>query len=114
MIYYFMHNGPDIIRRAPYDEITHFMADSKYVIAYTPTAELVLDETLMELCGNHPELVYIHRSTVVKPDLVESLRIADGNHKYFAVLKSGLELKVSRRQYPKIREILQDRSRSAE
>lgn len=114
MIYYFMHNGPDIIRRAPYDAITHFKADSKYVIAHTPTAELVLDETLLELCGNHPELVYIHRSTVVKRELIESLRIAEGNHKYFAVLKCGLELKVSRRQYPIIREILRDRARSAE
>lgn len=113
MIYYFMHNYGEIIRRAPYDAITHFVADSKCVTAFTADAELVLDETLKEIANNHPELVYTHRSTLVRAD--DIVYVADNrggpvrHSRYRAILKSGVEVKVSRYEYKKIRDLINAR-----
>lgn len=113
MIYYFMHNGGEIIRKAAYDDITHFVADSKCVTAFTAGAELVLDETLKEIAANHPELVYTHRSTLVRGDdivcVAESKASERWMSRYKAVTKSGVEVKVSRYEYKKIRDLISSR-----
>lgn len=113
MIYYFMHNGLKIVRKAAYDDITHFIADNKCVVAYTHDSELVLDETLKEIAGNHPELIYTHRSTLVRSDSIALINRSNGNRKYAAVMTCGIELKVSRREYPKIRALVDGRRTEA-
>lgn len=114
MTYYFMHNGGEIIRKAAYDDITHFVADSKCVTAFTAGAELVLDETLKEIAANHPELVYTHRSTLVRGDAIarvfDNRKGARGDSRYKAITTCGIELKVSRYEYKKIRDLIAARS----
>ena len=113
MIYYFEHNYGEIIRRAPYDSITHFVSGDKFVTAFTPDCELLLNETLKEIATNHPELVYTHRSTLVRAD--DIVCVAENKagdrwmSRYRAVLKSGIEVKVSRYEYKKIRDLINAR-----
>lgn len=113
MIYYFEHNYGEIIRRAPYDSITHFVSGDKFVTAFTADSELLLNETLKEIAGNHPELVYTHRSTLVRAD--DIVYVAENKagdrwmSRYKAILKSGVEVKVSRYEYKKIRDLINAR-----
>ena len=110
MIYYFEHNYGEIIRRAPYDSITHFVADKKFVTAYAGDKELLLDETLKEIASNHPELIYTHRSTLVRADSIVYIaerKAGDRwSSRYKAFLACGIELKVSRYEYKKIRDLI--------
>lgn len=113
MIYYFQHNYGEIVRRAPYDSITHFVSGDKFVTAFTLGCELLLNETLKEIASNHPELVYTHRSTLVRAD--DIVYVAESNagerwmSRYKAILKSGAEVKVSRYEYKKIRDLISSR-----
>ena len=113
MIYYFQHNYGEIIRRAPYDSITHFVSGDKFVTAFTPDCELLLNETLKEIAANHPELVYTHRSTLVRADdiiyVAENKASERWMSRYKAILKSGVEVKVSRYEYKKIRDLINAR-----
>lgn len=103
MFTYFMHSGKRVVRKAPYSEITHFLAESKYVIAHTGKMELVLDETLKEIESNHDDLVRIHRSTLVKVGQIKRIVTVAGTHDHFAVLDSGVQLPISRRHISDIR-----------
>ena len=113
MIYYFQHNYGEIIRRAPYDSITHFVSGDKFVTAFAADCELLLNETLKEIAANHPELVYTHRSTLVRADdivYVAENKASDRRmSRYKAILKSGIEVKVSRYEYKKIRGLINSR-----
>lgn len=110
MICYFAHSYGEIIRRAPYDDITHFKADSKCVTAFTADSELVLDETLKEIAASHPELVMIHRSTLVRMSDIKSVSHTVGkNHCYIAKTTFGKDLRISRRCYPVIRALVSSR-----
>lgn len=110
MIYYFEHNYGEIIRRAPYDSITHFVSGDKFVTAFTPYCELLLNETLKEIASNHPELVYTHRSTLARADSIVYIaerKAGDRwSSRYKAFLACGIELKVSRYEYKKIRDLI--------
>lgn len=103
MITYFAHNERRITGRAPYSEITHFVADHKYVVAYAGKKELVLDETLKEIQGNHDDLIRIHRSTLVKADQIKRIVTVAGTHEYFAVLAGGQQIPISRRNISAVR-----------
>lgn len=113
MIYYFEHNYGEIIRRASYDSITHFVSSDKFVTAFTSGSELLLNETLKEIAVNHPELVYTHRSTLVRADdivyVAENKASERWMSRYKAILKSGVEVKVSRYEYKKIRDLISSR-----
>lgn len=108
MITYFAHNERRITGRSPYSEITHFVADHKYVVAYAGKKELVLDETLKEIQSNHDDLVRIHRSTLVKADQIKRIISVSGTHDYFAVLSGGQQLRISRRSITSVRAVVND------
>lgn len=104
--YYFESFNGEIKRKAPYDEITHFVSGHKFVTAHYTGGELLLSETLKELSENHPELVYTHRPTLVRRDDIDRFWRHKKCHNYSAQLKSGLVIKVSRTQYKAIRAIV--------
>ena len=109
---YAMRSGRAVIRKASFDEITHFVSGEKYVVAHTKDSEMILDETLVQIARNHPELIYTHRSTLVRGDDVvqvfdnrnRSGSACDSNYK--ASTTFGVELKVSRYQARLIRKML--------
>lgn len=107
---YAMRSNRAVIRQASFDEITHFVAGEKYVVAHTKDGELILDETLVQISASHPELVYTHRSTLVRAgsiDRVDRNPLGhDSGSVYRAVLKCGTELKVSRYQYKRILDLI--------
>lgn len=109
---YAMRSGRAVIRQASFDEITHFVSGEKYVVAYTKDSELILDETLVQISSNHPDLIYTHRSTLVRGDAITRVfdnrnrGVKDCDSSYKASTTFGVDLKVSRYQAKRIRKMI--------
>ena len=114
MNFYFMRRAHKVIAKAAYADITHFIADTKCVTAYTSGGQLLLDESLKEISAEHPELVYTHRSTLVRADDIVSVGESGPRERwisrYRGFLKSGVQVKVSRYKYKAIRDLIAARS----
>jgi len=55
-----------VLRRVPVAEVRYLQADNKYVTAYWPTGELLVEQSLKTLEGEYAELLLrIHRNTLV-------------------------------------------------
>lgn len=55
-----------VLRRLPVAEVRYLQADNKYVTAYWPSGELLLEQSLKTLEGEYAELLLrIHRNTLV-------------------------------------------------
>lgn len=96
--------GVDLI---PVSDIRLFQADHKYVTAYYPAGEALLDETLRELEEEFEEVfVRIHRNALISTLYIEGLeRNADG---HYYVRLEGLDIRpqVSRRHVAPLRKLL--------
>lgn len=96
--------GVDLI---PVNEIRLFQADHKYVTAYYPGGEALLDETLRELEEEFEEMfVRIHRNALISTLYIEGLeRNAEG---YYYVRLESLDIRpqVSRRHVAPLRKLL--------
>lgn len=56
-------------------DVTHFAADCKYVTAFYPGGQLLLDDTLIELEAEFSDLfVRIHRSTLVARSKIRAVK----------------------------------------
>lgn len=103
-----------VVREATYDQLTHFLAADKYVTAHCCDGqELLLDITLKQLKADHPELVFIHRSALVKPELISVLRRDPGAAAYYITMANGQTQWVSRRCYPQVRDLMSARKELA-
>ncbi len=91
----------------PVDEITHFKADSKYVVAYHGDGETLLDEPLHALESRFgTRFARIHRSTLVSVRHLKSIsRNPEGG--WLATVE-GVErpLRVSRHRRREVRHAL--------
>lgn len=88
----------DVVREAPYRLVTHFTSGDKYTtVHYGPGKELLILTPLKVLVELFTGLMYVHRSTLVKPQHIDHL--LGGNHDcpHWAVLIDGTHLRVSRR-----------------
>lgn len=97
------HRGMEVV---PIDEVRCFLAEHKYVTAYFPAGELLLDESLVELEQRFPEvLVRVHRSALVAKSHIEGLDV--GRAGAWLRLR-GVEktVPVSRRLLPHVRRLL--------
>lgn len=92
----------------PVEEIRAFMADHKYVTAYYPEGELVLDESLRQLEDAFGQRFQrVHRNALVALDHVERLeKLPSGEHR---LQLRGVEIQplVSRRLLAALRELLE-------
>lgn len=90
----------------PLDEVRCFVAEHKYVTAYFPEGELLLDDSLVELEQRFPErLVRVHRSALVAKAYIEALKTGQSG----ATLRlRGVDktVPVSRRLLPKVRQLI--------
>lgn len=101
----------EITKSTTYDQVTHFIAGDKYVtVYYGEGRSLIYDETLKAVRDDHPELVYVHRSALVKPELIELLwRDPDLSAHFINITGSAEFVRVSRRLVPKIRALIESR-----
>lgn len=58
----------------PVEEVTHFLADSKYVEAHHPGGVLILTDSLTRLERELPEFIRLHRGVLVRRSLVTGFR----------------------------------------
>lgn len=97
------HRGVEMV---PLDEVRCFVAEHKYVTAYFPEGELLLDDSLVELEQRFPErLVRVHRSALVAKAYIEALKTGQSG----ATLRlRGVDktVPVSRRLLPKVRQLI--------
>lgn len=97
------HKGVEVV---PLDEVRCFVAEHKYVTAYFPEGDLLLDDSLVELEQRFPEhLVRVHRSALVAKAYIEALETGQGGA--FLRLR-GVEktVPVSRRLLPRVRQLI--------
>lgn len=98
------HKGVEFVA---IEDVRCFVAEQKYVTAYFPEGELLIDDTLASLAEEFADVfIRTHRSALVAKQYIQRLEIGDSGA--FVVL-SGVEQKapVSRRLLPSIRELLQ-------
>lgn len=91
------------------DEISHFTAEDKYVIAHMPSGEILIEDALKSLEDEFAgQFLRIHRNCLVAIVKISGLKRIAGNR--FAVLlaPSGCALEVSRRSLPGLRKLLKN------
>lgn len=97
-------------RQIPIEQVTHFKADTKYVMAYYPGGELLLDDALKDLAVEFSELfIQAHRNLLVVRSGLKSLT-RSASRDYHDLVVDGVPepLRVSRRQAPIVRRALKD------
>ncbi|WP_444929287.1 LytR/AlgR family response regulator transcription factor [Microbulbifer sp. SSSA002] len=88
------------------DSIRCLIADSKYVVAYHPAGETILDESLKELEGEFgPRFVRIHRSALVAVQYIVGLRRDGTNYRVELEGVTAAPL-VSRRMLPSVKSLI--------
>ena len=92
-------------RLIPIEQITHFMADTKFVMAYYPGGELLLDDALKDLeVEFSDQFIRAHRNLLVVRTRMKSLT-RSVSRDYYDLAVDGVPepLRVSRRQAPIVR-----------
>ncbi|WP_444892568.1 LytR/AlgR family response regulator transcription factor [Microbulbifer sp. TRSA001] len=88
------------------DSIRCLIADSKYVVAYHPAGETILDESLKELEGEFGQrFVRIHRSALVAVQYIAGLRRDGTNYRVELDGVTAAPL-VSRRMLPSVKGLI--------
>ena len=97
-------------RLIPIEQITHFMADTKFVTAYYPGGELLLGESLKSLHAEFADqLIQAHRNLLVFRSRMRSLtRALGGDYRNLVIDGAPDPLRVSRRQAPIVRRALKE------
>lgn len=103
----------DRLTLIPVDEISHFVADQKYVLVQHARGQTLIDESLKSLEEEFDDLfVRIHRSALVAVDKIERVeKTSDGRTR--VVMRDGSqgddqELIISRRHIANVRRRLKD------
>lgn len=101
------HGGLHLI---PFNEITHFQADNKYVTAYLQNREELLEESLKQLEDEFGEqLLRIHRNALVSLDALNGME-KDGEGRCYVTLEGvGRGPEISRRHLATVRRFLKEK-----
>ena len=103
-ISYKSHHGVELI---PVADIVLLQAEDKYVTAYYPGGEALLDQSLVQLEKEFEErFVRVHRNALVARDAIRGLERKDDHN---LVVLQGISIKpmISRRLEAKIRKLVQ-------
>ena len=98
------HAGIELI---PIDEISHFQADQKYVVAFYAGREIVVDDTLKGLEAQLGErFLRIHRNCLVAKGFIQRLERFQAGQSYIRLQAVEQPLLVSRRHLSEVKAIL--------
>lgn len=90
----------------PVDQVTHFIADHKYVAAHHPGGVLLIEDSLASLEAEFPEFIRTHRGALARRSLISGVI---GKSRYLsAVMLVGVPepVRASRRHAVTIRRLL--------
>jgi len=89
-------------------DVTHFSADCKYVSAFYPGGQLLLDDTLIELEAEFGDLfVRVHRSTLVARAKIRAVKwIPNGRFSVIEVEGVAEPLRIARRLKSVVRDAM--------
>jgi two-component system response regulator AlgR len=94
----------------PVDDIRYFQADQKYVTAYLPDSEELLEESLKQLEEEFgPRLLRVHRNALVSLDALLGLEKDGEGHHYVTLRDIGRGPEISRRHLAEVRRIIKER-----
>lgn len=101
------HSGLQLI---PFNEITYFQADNKYVTAYLQGREELLEESLKQLEEEFSsQLLRIHRNALVSLDALNGME-KDGEGRCYVTLQGiGRGPEISRRHLAQVRRVLKEK-----
>lgn len=92
----------------PLDDITHFRADHKYVMAFCAGRERVVDESLKELEQVFdPRFLRIHRNCLVAVAHIESMKRTSAGQSQVYLRGIAEPLTVSRRHLAQVKAVMQ-------
>jgi two-component system response regulator AlgR len=101
------HGGLHLI---PFSEITHFQADNKYVTAYLPGREELLEESLKQLEEEYGErLLRIHRNALINLKALEGMEKDSEGRCYVTLHGAGRGPEISRRHLAEVRRVLKSK-----
>ncbi len=94
----------------PFAEISHFQADNKYVTAYLPGREELLEESLKQLEEEfNGQLLRIHRNALVSLAALNGMEKDGEGHCYVTLEGVGRGPEISRRHLSHVRRVLKER-----
>lgn len=97
----------EVIRSCTYAQVTHFTSGDKYVtVHYDNGREMLTVEPLKSLLARFPDLVQIHRRTLVKVEAVDFTVWCKRAREFMVVMKNGTRLRTSRDGGERIRALL--------
>jgi len=100
------HAGIELI---PLDEITHFQADNKYVVAFHNGREIVVDDTLKALEDQlGDDFLRIHRNCLVAKQFIQRLERFQAGQSHMRLLGVDEPLMVSRRHLSQVKATLKE------
>lgn len=101
------HGGLHLI---PVDAIRYFQADQKYVTAYLPGREELLEESLKQLEEEFgARLLRVHRNALVNLDAIAGLEKDREGRSYVTLRDIGRGPEISRRHLAEVRRIIKER-----
>lgn len=107
-------SGPSVIRyqqsglskSITLDQVLYFSAEDKYVRMYMQGDDVLLDQSLNQLAASYPQLLRIHRQTLINPLHLTAVR-HPANHPCLAELAHGrFNLPISRRALSLVKQAL--------
>ncbi|MFO7592616.1 MAG: LytTR family DNA-binding domain-containing protein [Pseudomonadota bacterium] len=94
----------------PVEEILYFQADNKYVTAYLPDREELLEESLKQLEDEFGTRFFrIHRNALIALEALEGMEKDAEGHCHVTLKGVGRGPEISRRHLPEVRRILKER-----
>lgn len=94
----------------PMDEILYFQADNKYVTAYLPDREELLEESLKQLEEEFgSRLLRVHRNALISLSALVGLEKDGEGRSYVTLLGIGRGPEISRRHLADVRRIIKSR-----
>lgn len=95
------------LKLVPITDVSHLMAEDKYVVAHHSSGELLIEEPLKDLEREFAErFVRIHRNCLVATDRIAALLRTPDGRTLVQLKQSGPALEVSRRNLPGLRQRL--------
>jgi two-component system response regulator AlgR len=97
------------LKLVPITEVTHLLAEDKYVVAHHAGGELLIEEPLKDLELEFGDrFLRIHRNCLVAADRITALTRASDGRMLVAIRGTGAMVEVSRRSLPALRRRLRN------
>lgn len=94
----------------PVDDIRYFQADNKYVTAYLPEREELLEESLKQLEEEFgARLLRVHRNALISLDALVGLEKDGDGRNYVTLQDIGRGPEISRRHLADVRRVIRER-----